>query len=525
MEYHRLLTRQLKRSGVQATAELEEFLEKIHLAYQEFDEERYRLKRSLEISSEEMRSLIAALEEASRAKSDFLAQMSHEIRTPMNGVLGMSSLLAQTRLTEEQRNYLGVIRSSADALLSVINDILDFSKVEAGKLELLEESFDLRDTVEAVCSMLAEKAHGKGLELVPVVYRNLPDQVRGDSDRLRQILTNLISNAIKFTAQGEVVVRVKVAELASDTVTVRCEVSDTGIGIAPALQERIFEAFTQAESSTTRRFGGTGLGLPISRRLVEMMGGQIGVQSTAGQGSTFWFTARFPIDVSETPESAPSKPIDLFGLRVLIIDDNETNRAILVDQLAVWELTSKAVSSGPEGLEVLRLAQERRVAFDLVLLDMQMPDMDGLQVIREIRNMPGLAELPIIVLTSVGHREWLKEAKSLGLRWHHDKPIRMHVLKDLIRRALQSDSGAAPAALPEAAVPPRLQGKVLLVEDSKFNQQVAGFAAPPRAGVAAGRGRRGSAGRFLVGRLRPGADGLPDARDGRLRRHRRDPPA
>jgi two-component system sensor histidine kinase/response regulator len=590
MNWHRLLNRQMKRCQVDPdeSPALRELLEKINQAYLEFDEERYRQRRSLEISSQEMRDLngqltaekakldailanlgegVVALDEnhqvvfaneaahallgvpslgqnfwdlvgmsvpacgvdeatfttasgrtfasaytfcylsiplppvhfvlvfrditlkrqiladlrqaqqdaeaASRAKSEFLAQMSHEIRTPMNGVLGMASLMAQTKLAEEQRHYLSVIQASADALLSVINDILDFSKVEAGKLELVDDRFDVRDVVESVCALLAEKAHSKGLELVHLVYRNIPNRVVGDADRLRQVLTNLVGNAVKFTHQGEIVVRAKSQKQTVDSIELRFEVSDSGIGMSQEVCSKVFEPFTQAESQMTRRYGGTGLGLPISQRLVEMMGGKIWVESQPDQGSTFYFTVALSLETQPPLEEAKAG-LDLFGLRVLIIDDNETNRQILVEQLQSWDFAPKAVPSGEEGLQLLRLAQERGIRFDLVLLDMQMPDMDGLEVIRRIRAQSALTSLPIIVLTSVGHRDWLEEAHQLGVRLHHDKPIRMQALRELIQKAIQPEPAPQPETpLPNQATPARLQGNVLLVEDSAFNQQVA----------------------------------------------------
>ncbi|MGE0491609.1 MAG: response regulator [Vulcanimicrobiota bacterium] len=477
---HRLLLRQLRKAGLDPEqlpsdpAAWRAFLERVEGAYQDTDNERYKMRRSLDTSSREMRELYEHLlearqqaEAASQAKGIFLAQMSHEIRTPMNGVLGMASLLARTRLDEEQRHYLEVIQSSAETLLTVINDVLDFSKVEAGKLELVESRFSLRDNVETVCSLLAERAHQRGIELACLVYRNVPDTLVGDPDRLRQVLTNLVGNAVKFTEQGEVVLRIKSVQLEGESIQLRIEVSDTGPGIPEELCDKIFNPFEQADPTTTRRFGGTGLGLPICRHLVELMGGELGVRSVVGEGSTFWFTAAFGVADPEPQEAQEAE--ELFGLRVLLIDDNETNRLILREQLSDWEMVTKEAAEGGAGLAELRKAAGRGLPFDLVILDMQMPEIDGLEVARQIRADEALARTRIILLTSVGHEQWKDEIEHLAIDACHQKPIR----RDALFRCIRKVMGQRPTVVADPDKPVRFQGEVLLVEDNDFNQQVA----------------------------------------------------
>ncbi|MBT9584072.1 response regulator [bacterium] len=417
----------------------------------------------------------AAAESASRTKSEFLATMSHEIRTPMNGVLGMASLLEQTHLTSEQSHYLSVIKASGETLLAIINDILDFSKIEAGKLELSMSTFDVRQVIESVTALLADHAHRKNLELAHLVYRDVPEILRGDVDRLRQILMNLLSNAIKFTHRGEVVVRVKLESAGAEEAVLRFEVSDTGIGVPGNLREQIFSAFGQADASTTRRYGGTGLGLTICKRLCELMDGQIDFHSEPGKGSTFWFTARFG-RFMEPPKKGEDPTEDgLFGVRVLIIDDNETNRCVLKEHLLGWEMLAKTAADGDSGIILLRKAVEANRPFDLVLLDMQMPDKDGLDIAAEIRADSSIAEVPIVLLTSVGHREWEGRAAELKILASHSKPIRRAELYDCISQAVgrQRKAAAPSASVAAVAEIPKLAGHVLLVEDNKFNQQVA----------------------------------------------------
>ncbi len=342
-----------------------------------------------------------AAEAASQAKSDFLAAMSHEIRTPMNGVLGMAELLAKTSLTDEQRHFVNTVHRSGETLLALINDILDFSKIEAGMLDLSYVDFDLRDTVEELGELFAERAHRKGLELICLLREEVPTAVRGDSVRLRQILMNLLSNAIKFTHQGEVVLHVGVLDATAEPPILRFEVQDTGIGIAPEVQPCLFDAFTQADSSITRRYGGTGLGLAITKRLVEIMGGTIGVESALEQGATFWLTICLP-PASPAALAAEPRRSDLRNLRVLIVDDNATNREILHHQVLAWGMRNGSAASGPQALSMLRSAMARGQPYDLAILDMYMPDMDGLALARTIKAEAAIAAVRLVMLTSAG---------------------------------------------------------------------------------------------------------------------------
>jgi len=409
-------------------------------------------------------------ETTSRSKSQFLASMSHELRTPMNGVLGMTELLLLTDLNARQRHFAKVTRQSGELLLAIINDILDISKIEAGKLELDHTQFDLRALIEETAYLFAERAQRKGLEVVCSIGEDLPAAVKGDPLRLRQILTNLLANAIKFTAQGEVVVRVTPAETTADTMTARFEVRDTGIGIPSDVQERIFESFTQADGSTTRRYGGTGLGLAIAKELVQRMGGRLSVESTPGRGATFTFTAVFTI-ASVTLVPRPALQIDLRGLRVLIVDDNTTNREILHEQCLRWGMSSSSACDGPEALAMLRAAAAQGTPYDVVILDQQMPDMDGLTVARAINAEPTLAAARVILLTSVDD----DAANQPGIAWTLTKPVRPARLEETLM-VLMGAAGDDSSVLKAVQLPARLSplsGHVLLAEDNPVNQQLA----------------------------------------------------
>jgi len=441
-----------------------------------------RTAAQLQDSNRQLDQALTTAQESVRTKAAFLATMSHELRTPMNGVIGMTSLLMETALSAEQQSYAETIRQCGESLLHLINDVLECSKIEAGKLELERIDFNLRTAVEEVLAQFAERAETKGLELTGLVHATVPTALQGDPGRLRQVLTNLVGNALKFTDRGEVALQAFLEHETQEDAVIRFEVTDSGVGIAPDVQAKLFQPFVQADSSTTRKYGGTGLGLSISKQLIELMGGRMGVKSASDRGSTFWCTARFIKQVGSPRAILPSSELE--GRRILIVDDNESNRMILHHLVTGWGMIDDVAPDAAEALQRVKEAAARGISYDLAILDVLMPGKDGLQLAREFRRDPAGAGMRIVVLTSLLQRGHAEQARQAGAMGYLPKPVRHDQLRECLRTVLGIACEGEPDARQLATATPQLvtrhsladhrpRQRILIVEDNLINQKLA----------------------------------------------------
>lgn len=487
----RRLQKQLKRSGLVETAvptELEKWQEFLHLvdsSYSSNSDAQYLLERSLEVSSQEMRKLYDDLKSEteqridalhkSEQKTRFMANMSHELRTPIHGILGSLEIVKGTQLDERQKLFVDTAYASCEVMLDIINNILDFSKLKAGGIELELIEFSPRELVESISSIMATMAQEKNLEVECFIPDDIPARIKGDPSRLRQMLMNLIGNAIKFTEQGEVFTKLAVRESNGEQITLRFEVRDTGIGIPSAMHKSVFESFVQVDASINRRYGGTGLGLTIVREFAEMMGGTVGLDSTPNQGSTFWF--EIPATVVDSADTDNDQRQHLQGRRVLVVDDNETNRRILESYLQTWEANATIVSSGPEALRVLDASVREHKPFDVLLVDWFMPQMDGIALSKAIRTDARHNNTPIVMLTSYGISQ--EKQQQAGVQAALTKPVRSVTLRDVLCDTI-TRFAPAPPTKPEPDYTVELKATthkappaILLAEDNPVNALIA----------------------------------------------------